>query len=161
MSSRVLPIGATRIGRTAVENPDGLAVRHDPRQIGDVPLDQPAALADVDLELANAPLAEEPLPRDGQRLGTAVRAVEDLGGVQELPPAAPGAADLPRHGRAASRRERVELGPYGTKLFPERGELGAKIFVGVHGYILRRQEPQGSAFGMVPEARRAGRPRRR
>src|ERR1041384_1377607 len=91
--SQVLPIGATRIGRTAVELPDGLAVRHDPRQIGDVPLDQPAPLADVDLELADAPLAEAPLLRDGQRLGPpAIRAVEDLGDVQELPPAAPGAA---------------------------------------------------------------------
>src|ERR1051325_3762042 len=96
--SQVLPIGAPRIGRTAVELPDGLAVRHDPRQIGDVPLDQPAPLADVDLELADAPFAERPLLREGQRLGTAVvRAVEDLG-VQELPPAAPGAADLPGHG---------------------------------------------------------------
>src|ERR1041385_8443700 len=90
---RQLPIGATRIGCTAVELPDGLAVRHDPRQIGDVPLDQPAPLADVDLELADAPLAEAPLLRDGQRLGPpAVRAVEDLGDVQELPPAAPGGA---------------------------------------------------------------------
>src|ERR1041384_4655902 len=91
--SQVLTIGATRIGRTAVELPDGLAVRHDPRQLGDVPLDQPAPLADVDLELADAPMAEAPLLRDGQRLGPpAIRAVEDLGDVQELPPAAPGAA---------------------------------------------------------------------
>src|ERR1044072_1169751 len=90
---RQLPIGATRIGCTAVELPDGLAARHDPRQIGDVPLDQPAPLADVDLELADAPLAEAPLLRDGQRLGTAVRAVEDLGDVQGVPPAAPGAGD--------------------------------------------------------------------
>ena len=81
-------------------------------------------------------VAEGPLLRDGHRLGTAVRAVEDLGDVQELPPAAPGAADLPCHGQAASRRERVELGPHDAKLFPDRGELGAKIFVGVHEYII-------------------------
>ena len=97
------------------------------------------------LELADALLA---LPlRDRQRLVSPIRAVEDLGGVQDLLPAAPGAPDLARHRRAASRRERVELGPHGDELLLDRSELGAKIFVGVHGYIIRaaRRHEDGSA----------------
>src|SRR6185295_7112584 len=93
--SQVLPIGATRIGRTAVELPDGLAVRHDPRQIGDVPLDQPAPLADLDLELADAPLAEAPFCATASVLEPPCARSRTLVTCRSFRLAAPGAADLP------------------------------------------------------------------